>query len=125
VTVIAAVYDESTAELTYAKAGHAPPIVLGTAHDPEAEEPACPIGLGLGTSWPEFRLHLCEDVAVCLYTDGLEDARLDGTRIGRSRVVGLLAAQDPPDATQLLTDLGELADQMSDDTAAVVLRGVR
>ena len=44
VTVIAGVYDAQTGELTYAKAGHAPPIVLGADYDPDAEEPAPPIG---------------------------------------------------------------------------------
>jgi serine phosphatase RsbU (regulator of sigma subunit) len=122
VTVIAAVYDVRTRELTYAKAGHAPPIVLGTAHDPDAEPSVCPIGLGLGDTWPEFRLQLSDGVSVCLVTDGLEDARLNGERLGRERVVALLAAQETPDATRLLGDLGELADQLGDDTAAVVLR---
>ena len=122
VTVIAAVYDQHRDELTYAKAGHAPPIVLGMAHDPDAEESACPLGLGLGESWPEFVLELADDASVCLYTDGLEDARLEGTRLGREQVTRLLAAQDLPDATQLIADIGEYADRMSDDTAAVVLR---
>jgi serine phosphatase RsbU (regulator of sigma subunit) len=122
VTVIAAVFEQETSELTYAKAGHAPPIVLGTAHDADAEQPACPIGLGLGESWPEFVLQLGDDVSVCLYTDGLEDARLDGTRLGRDEVLRLLAAQDVPDAAQLIHDIGGLADHVSDDLTAVVLR---
>jgi serine phosphatase RsbU (regulator of sigma subunit) len=32
ITVIAAVYDRNHGELAYAKAGHAPPSVIGTAH---------------------------------------------------------------------------------------------
>jgi phosphoserine phosphatase RsbU/P len=122
VTVIAAVYDQQRDELTYAKAGHAPPIVLGMPHDPDAETPACPLGLGLGDEWPEFRLELADDASVCLYTDGLEDARLEGTRLGREQVVRLLGAQEQPDAGQLIADIGEYADRLSDDTAAVVLR---
>jgi sigma-B regulation protein RsbU (phosphoserine phosphatase) len=122
VTVIAAVYDESQDELTYAKAGHAPPIVLGMAHDPDAEEPACPLGLGLGDAWPEFSLVLADDASVCLYTDGLEDAKLQGVRLGREQVTRLLAAQGSPNAGQLIADIGAYADRMPDDTAAVVLR---
>ena len=122
VTVVAAIYDPSKAELTYAKAGHAPPIVLGAAHDPDAEQPACPLGLGLGDSWPEYRIRLDAGVAVCLYTDGLEDARAAGKRIGREEVVRLLSAHPEPDASRLLADIGDHADLVSDDTAAVVLR---
>jgi serine phosphatase RsbU (regulator of sigma subunit) len=121
VTVIAAVYDHRTGELAYAKAGHAPPIVLGTPYDGAAERPACPIGLGLGDSWPEFRLQLLEGVTVGLVTDGLEDARTGSERLGRDEVERLLAAQEAPDAAALLGDVRELSDTRPDDTAAVVL----
>jgi hypothetical protein len=121
VTVIAAVYDRPTASLTYAKAGHAPPIVLGAAHDPDAETPAPPLGLATGASWPEYRLRLADGVSVCLVTDGLEDARRGGCRLGRDSVVELAAAHERPDAARLLGDVGALADCLADDTAAVVL----
>jgi serine phosphatase RsbU (regulator of sigma subunit) len=121
VTVIAGVYEPGTRELTYAKAGHAPPIVLGAAHDPDAERPVPPIGLGVGDAWPEYRVQLREGVSVCLFTDGLEDARIGAVRVGRDEVARLLAAHVLPDAGRLLGDLEDLADRMSDDTAAVVL----
>jgi two-component system, chemotaxis family, sensor kinase Cph1 len=121
VTVIAAVYDRRSGELSYAKAGHAPPIVLGAPYDGAAEQPACPIGLGLGRSWPEYRLELGEGVTVGLVTDGLEDARSGGERLGRDRVVQLLSEQSQPDAAALLGGVRELADTLPDDTAAVVL----
>jgi serine phosphatase RsbU (regulator of sigma subunit) len=121
VTVIAAVYDRRTGELIYAKAGHAPPIVLGAPYDGAAEQPACPIGLGLGERWPEFRLELGDGVTVGLVTDGLEDARTGGQRLGRDQVVELLAALQTPDAAALLGAVREAADALPDDTAAVVL----
>jgi serine phosphatase RsbU (regulator of sigma subunit) len=121
VTVIAGVYDPATGELTYAKAGHAPPIVLGAAHDPDAEVPAPPLGLGLGDRWPEYRVKLSEGVSVCLFTDGLEDARVGDARVGRGAVERMFAGQDVPDAGRLLGDLEDLASHMCDDTAAVVL----
>jgi serine phosphatase RsbU (regulator of sigma subunit) len=121
VTVIAGVYDSSSRELTYAKAGHAPPIVLGAAHDPNAEQPAPPIGLSLCDAWPAYRVRIGEGVSVCLFTDGLEDARVAGSRIGRDEITRLLAAQRIPEAGRLLSDLGDLADLMPDDAAAVVL----
>jgi hypothetical protein len=121
VTVIAAVYDRRTTRLTYAKAGHAPPIVVGTSHDPAAETPACPIGIGVGAEWPEYDVELADGVSVCLVTDGFEEARRNGTRLGRAEVERLVAAQERPHAARLLDDLGALADQVSDDTAAVVV----
>jgi Stage II sporulation protein E (SpoIIE) len=122
VTAIAAVFDRPRATLTYAKAGHQPPIVLGTDHDPGAGPPACPIGLALGECWPEFTLELDEATVVCLYTDGLEDARLGEARLGREEVLRLLAAQEAPDAARLIQDIGRRADHLSDDLTAVVLR---
>jgi hypothetical protein len=121
VTVIAAVYDRRTTRLTYAKAGHAPPIVIGAAHDSAAETPACPIGAGVGECWPEYHVDLAEGVSVCLVTDGLEEAKRDGQRLGRTEVERLVAAQGIPDAQRLLRDVDALADHVSDDTAAVVL----
>jgi sigma-B regulation protein RsbU (phosphoserine phosphatase) len=120
VTVIAAVYHRGTDELTYAKAGHAPPIVLGTSHDPDAEQPAPPIGLRFGDEWPQYTLQLCDGATVCLFTDGLEDAKVGASRVGRDEVARLLAAHDVPDAGRLIGDLEDLADHMPDDTAAVV-----
>jgi len=120
-TVIAGVYDADTGELTYAKAGHPPPIVLGAPHDPDAERPAPPVGVGVGETWPEYRVALAEGVSVCLFTDGLEDARVGDARVGRSEVERLLRAHEVPHAARLLGDLEGLADGMADDTAAVVL----
>jgi hypothetical protein len=119
VTVVAAVFDSASGVLTYAKAGHAPPIVLGADHDPAAERPACPLGLGLGEHWPEFELTMGDGVSVCLYTDGLEDARRGTTRLGRGRVEELVAGA--ADAEGLLAAIGADADVVTDDTAAVIL----
>jgi hypothetical protein len=58
---------------------------------------------------------------MCLFSDGLEDARVGEARVVRGEVTRLLAAQDRPDAGRLLGDIEELAERMSDETAAVVL----
>ncbi len=122
VTVIAAVYDLEAGRLTYAKAGHPPPIVLGAPHDPDSETPAPPIGLGVGDVWPEYHVDLADGASVCLFTDGLEDARVGGGRLGRDEVERLLGAQDVPCAERLLADISAVADTIGDDTAAIVLR---
>ena len=58
---------------------------------------------------------------MCLFTDGLEDARAATARVGRDAVERLLAAQETPEAGRLLCDLEGLANSMCDDTAAIVL----
>jgi serine phosphatase RsbU (regulator of sigma subunit) len=51
-TVIVCCFEHATAQLTWAKAGHEPPIIAG---QPEPEEQAAtPLGFGLGDTWPQF-----------------------------------------------------------------------
>src|SRR3954453_5177012 len=49
-TVVVAVYDRDDASLTYACAGHEPPILLGpAAHEPVVAGAAPPVGAGVET----------------------------------------------------------------------------
>ena len=119
-TVIVATYDHGSDELRYAKAGHEPPLISGV--DNMDEDTACPLGLGLGDVWPEFLHRLRPDQTVCLYTDGLKEARKGGQQLGRSHIQGLLA--EGLDAPALIERVEHDADTASDDLAAVVLRNV-
>ncbi len=58
-------------------------------------------------------MQLGEGVSVCLFTDGLADAQVGDTRIGRAEVERMLAAHDVPDAGRLIGDLEGLADRMA------------
>jgi Stage II sporulation protein E (SpoIIE) len=51
-TVIICCYEHATAKLTWAKAGHEPSIIAGQTE--LEEEPATPLGFGLGDTWPQF-----------------------------------------------------------------------
>ena len=119
-TVIVATYDHGSGELRYAKAGHEPPLISGV--DNMDEDTACPLGLGLGDAWPEFSHGLRPDQTVCLYTDGLKEARRGGQQLGRSHIQGLLA--EGLDAPALIERVEHDADTASDDLAAVVLKNV-
>ena len=119
-TVIVATYDHGSAELRYAKAGHEPPLISGV--DNMDEDTACPLGLGLGDAWPEFAHRLRPDQTVCLYTDGLKEARRGGQQLGRSHIEGLLA--EGLDAPALIERVEHDADTAFDDLAAVVLKNV-
>jgi hypothetical protein len=119
-TVIAAVYDHETHALRYAKAGHHPPVILGTRHDPDAEPVAPPLGAGLRIRPQPCELTLAPGSTVCLFTDGLIEARRDGALLGRDTLVELLD-DGRPDGPELLDRVVERADEVSDDLAVCVL----
>ena len=116
-TVIICCYAHATGKLTWAKAGHEPPIIAGEADCDE--QAATPLGLGLGDTWPQFTRSLAPGERVCLFTDGLVEARRRGEQLGRAHLRSLveqrLTAQALVDRIQ--TD----ADDCTDDLAAVVL----
>ena len=116
-TVVICCYEHATGELTWAKAGHEPPIVAGEAD--REEQAATPLGFGLGDSWPQFSRVLAAGERMCLFTDGLVEARRNGEQLGRAHLGALvdqgLGAQELVDRVQ--TD----ADECPDDLAAVVI----
>jgi len=120
-TVIAAIYDHETHALRYAKAGHHAPVVLGISHDPDAEPVAPPLGAGLGIRPKACEVTLASGTTVCLFTDGLIEARRNGALLGRDALVDLLDDGDP-DGPELLHRVVERADAVVDDLAVCVLR---
>jgi serine phosphatase RsbU (regulator of sigma subunit) len=120
-TVVAAVYDHDSHTLRYAKAGHHPPVIIGTAHDPDAEPVAPPLGAGLGIRPEPCELTLDPGSTVCLFTDGLIEARRDGLLLGRETLVELLD-RGRPTGPELLDWVVTHADEISDDLAVCVLR---
>jgi hypothetical protein len=120
-TVIVCCYEHATAELTWAKAGHEPPIIAG---EPDAdEEAATPLGLGLGDTWPQFSRSLAPGERVCLFTDGLIEARRRGEQLGRGHLRSLV--EQGLTAQALVEQIQADADDCTDDLAAVVIgRGI-
>ena len=81
-TVVICRDEHATGELSWAKAGHEPPIVSG---EPDHEEQAAtPLGFGFDGAWPQFSRVLEPGERVCLFTDGLTEARRR-RRIPRTR----------------------------------------
>jgi hypothetical protein len=123
-TVTAAVYDRQSGMLTYASAGHPPPVVLGAA----AFEPltACgspPLGSGETTGLRQTSVALPPGSTVCFYTDGVLEARVRDERFGYRRLTRALSGMGArADARELLDQVGQEADGSSDDMAACVLR---
>jgi hypothetical protein len=120
-TVIAAIYDHAAHTLTYAKAGHYPPLVLGI--DPESiadELTSPPVGAGLAARPADIELAIPAGATVCFFTDGLVETRRRGEPLGTEGVQRLLAER-PHDAEALIAAIAADADELNDDLAACLL----
>jgi hypothetical protein len=125
-TVVVAVHDPAAGTLTYATAGHPPPIVVGPAAEELLSAGASPpIGVGLRTGVRETTLALPSGSLACLYTDGLAEAKTAGRLMGRARLTELVDALEPGEqAGALLERVVDAADETPDDMAVFLLRPV-
>ena len=122
-TVVLAVHDPSSGSLTYACAGHPAPIVVGaTQPEPVLAASSPPIGLGMRTGLRQTTLPLPAGSVVCLYTDGLAEARTEKSILGRPRL-GDIVGELGRDATaaQLLDRVSREARLVTDDMATVMI----
>jgi hypothetical protein len=122
-TVIAAIHDPVKSTLTYASAGHPPPIIVGPSHHvPVTASSAPPIGVGFPTGQRQTVLPMPEGSSVMIYSDGLLEARIDGVPLGPERLQAWLAELGPDATARAVLDLVvEKADRVPDDLAAVLL----
>lgn len=122
-TVVVAVYDPDAGTLTYASAGHPPPIVLGpAAHEPATSFSSPPVGVGATTGLRQTTIGFARGSVACFYTDGMTDARVNGELVGRERLADLLAELGPDaGAPELLKRVAALAERTPDDMAACIL----
>jgi Stage II sporulation protein E (SpoIIE) len=118
-TVIAAIYDHAAHTITYAKAGHHPPLLLGLADLPVVKS-SPPIGAGLGGRPTDQTLDVVPGATVCFFTDGLVEARRAEGPLGTERVAQMLA-EAPDDAEALIAAVASEADALNDDLAVCLL----
>jgi hypothetical protein len=119
-TVTVAVYDPHTGRFTYASAGHPPPVVTGcdSHYEPVTACSAPPLGIGEGTGVRQTTFTVTAGSRVCLYTDGVTDARVDGRLLGAGRLERALASLPADaDAAALLDAIAATADEITDDMA--------
>jgi hypothetical protein len=119
-TVIAAIYDHCAHTITYAKAGHYPPVVLGIDDDSTVASSSPPIGAGLDARPTNVTLDVAPGATVCFFTDGLVEARRNGVPVGPQRVERMLA-DAPEDAEALIAAVAAEVDELNDDVAVCVL----
>jgi hypothetical protein len=123
-TAVIAVHDPATSSLVYASAGHPPPLVVGPER-PEAVLAASspPIGLDLETGLRQTTLPLRPGAVICLYTDGLAEARKATRILGRPRLGDFVEQLGPTaPASELLERVATEARVVTDDMAAVLIR---
>jgi hypothetical protein len=132
VTVVAAVYHPRERTLTYASAGHPPPVVLGEGADGEGSgeaielTTACsapPIGAGMRTGTRETVISVPGPARLCFHTDGVTEARVDEDLFGAGRLASALGDLGrEASAPALLDSVAERTDSRPDDMAACLLR---
>ena len=123
-TVAVAVHDPASGRLTYANAGHPPPVVVGcdAPFEPVIACSAPPLGLGEPTGFRQSTFTLTAGARACLYTDGVTEACVGGRLIGVGRFERTLAELPPDaDANALLDAVAATADEITDDMAVCLI----
>jgi hypothetical protein len=123
VTALIAVHDAGAGTLTYATAGHPPPIVVSEpGFDPVLEGTAPPVGVGASTGQRQTTLPFPRGAVACFYTDGLSEARTDGGQLGAAGLARIVRELGPDVTAQQVIDRVETsARTIPDDAAACVI----
>jgi hypothetical protein len=122
-TVVVGVYDTRDGCLTYASAGHPPPIFHGLeTREPLSVCASPPVGWTIPTGRRQTIVSLPHGAVVCFYSDGLIEARCKQDLLGSERLSDILGALGPaPSASKLLERVTREADFTPDDMAACIL----
>jgi len=122
-TIAVALYDTATATLTYAAAGHPPPILLGpSAHEPATACSSPPVGWDAPTGRRQTTVTLAAGALACFFSDGLTESRAAGRMLERDGLTKILHELGPsPSAIRLLERVRAKADDATDDMAACIL----
>ena len=123
-TVVVAVHDPAAGTLTYATAGHPPPVIIGPAGaDLLSVAASPPIGVGMRTGSRETTVPLPAGSLACFHTDGVVEAKLGDGRFGRDRLAELVASLGPGEQARTLLDrVVAEADETPDDMAVFLVR---
>jgi len=126
VTAFVAVLDPHTGRLSYASAGHPAPAHLGArsarlldvSHGP-------PLG-SFERPYESAQAVLTREDRLVLYTDGVTEARRDGTMLGERRLLEIVSALRGCSAQEIADGVRDgalaFADRLRDDLQVVVLR---
>jgi hypothetical protein len=122
-TVVVGVYDSASSRLTYASAGHPPPISVGF-QTPEPLTICCsaPLCCDLPTGRRQTTISLPAGGQLCFFSDGLPEARVGDDLLGRERLTELAREPGAPlSADALLARVSAVAQTARDDMVACVI----
>jgi serine phosphatase RsbU (regulator of sigma subunit)/transcriptional regulator with GAF, ATPase, and Fis domain len=128
VTLVVAYIDVARHMFEYAVAGHPRPIILaGHGQFPMPGEGNVPVGIFRGAVYPTNRAILPDDTCVVLYTDGITDARRDGSLFGEARLHETVLQHLGMPAQELANTILETVKDyaggvLADDCAVVTIR---
>ncbi|MEU9186453.1 SpoIIE family protein phosphatase [Streptomyces sp. NPDC048484] len=125
-TCVYAVYDSVTRRITFANAGHLPPVLVEPGESALMLDvpPGIPLGVG-GEPFEEVEVDLPEGALLALYTDGLVESRDHPLDEGLQAFVGALT--DPSDPLEDVCDhvLNTLDTHHGEDDIALLLARVQ
>jgi serine phosphatase RsbU (regulator of sigma subunit)/PAS domain-containing protein len=123
VTLALVVVDPADGAVTWASAGHPPPLVAGEELDLDSVDGDPPAGLFAESTYADHRLRLPVGAALVLYTDGVIEARSAGTEFGAAGLAAAVRRGGSADAIAegLLEAVTEHAGGTLDDDAAVLV----
>ncbi len=123
VSLVYGVYDASQKSLTYANAGHEPPILIRVGCVPQALNPTGPIlGLGIGDTgadYQEVTISLEKGDLLVMLTDGLTEVKaITGQMLDWEGMVALVARRSAQ-----TSDVEAIADTLLSDARAFAAEG--
>jgi serine phosphatase RsbU (regulator of sigma subunit) len=127
VTMLCVTVDPVTGAVSAASAGHPPARMLAPDGQVSALGPrGLALGIEAGQRYEKLAATLAPGAALCLYTDGLVEARREADQYGEERLDAALAAgRDLPAqdlAEHVVADARAFAGEPEDDYAVVVIR---
>ena len=123
VTVLLAIHDAAAGTLTYATAGHPPPIVVSSSEfQPVLVGTPPPLGVGASTGQRQTTLPFPRGSVACFYTDGLSEASTADGRLGSERLERLVSELGPDvTAEEVIDGVKASAHTIGDDAAVCVI----
>ncbi len=125
VTVILAVYDPHSGEVTYSSAGHDPPVVVRT--DGSAEQMPATGGIALGiapeelftATLSEHTVTLAPGETLILYTDGVSEAmNVEHEEFGLARLLELFVDKAPENAEEAMNAIFDAVAEFAGEAPA-------